>query len=585
MLTDATETSSIIEQSRRVTRVVVATVLATILAAIIALVAAADAPAVESGPAAAAAPDIVFTRHVRGIGRADVYSMKADGSLLRRLTRDGVSAGATFSPDGERIAFVSGRAHGLAAPELYVMDADGANVRRLTRSDWRPRSFWQNTQPAWSPDGRSIVFVRTRVAGTGETTDLWRVPASGGRPVRLTRHPGREANPTFSPDGTVGFDRDGWIRRLTAEGVVDVRRGADPAWSPDRTYLAFVKDGAIYLTVGQSERRIVERGAAPAWSPEGTQLVYSTADGGLHAVSVRGVVTQRLSAASARTEDIAPAWRPARRDARSAAPAARSGLIAFARRTGTGTSALYVVRPDGTGLRRLSAQPVDFDPTWTPDGRRLVFASSRDGRAGAAELYSRDLAGRSIVRLTRTAAATDDWSANVEPAVRPDGRRVVFVRERYRSGTTTRDLYSVPIDGGAPTRLSRSPGREASPSLGRSGALYFERDGWIFEEALGQTRRVARGVQPAKDPSHRGLVAFARAGAIYVSWGGTPEKIAAPTAAGGLSEPAWSPDGERLVYVGPDGLYVVDRDGGNRRRLTKNASLTHDLAPAWRPAA
>ena len=323
---NAIELHVIERQRSRLLRIVAATVLATLIAAAIALAAALDTPAAAAGgeTARVAPADIVFTRHVRGTGRSDIFGVDADGSDLRQITRDGMSGDAAYSPDGRRIVFSSGRAHGPHAPELYVMDADGRRIRRLTVSEQAARTFWQNTQPVWSPDGTAIAFVRTEVRRGVETTDLWRVPVSGGRPTRLTTHPGREANPTFAPDGSLGFNRDGWIRQITRSGVLNLRPGADPAWSPDRTYLAFVKDDGISLTLGQSDRRIVERGSAPSWSPDGTRLAYTSADGGLQSVRVNGLVTQRLTGASARTEDIAPAWRPTPTEPGGARPVTRT---------------------------------------------------------------------------------------------------------------------------------------------------------------------------------------------------------------------------------------------------------------------
>jgi Tol biopolymer transport system component len=167
--------------------------------------------------------------------------------------------------------------------------------------------------------------------------------------------------------------------------------------------------------------------------------------------------------------------------------------------------------------------------------------------------------------------------------VSDDGTRVVFVRESYRDRRWLRDLYSVALADGPVRQLTRTTALESSPTIGRSGALYFERGGWIYETALGKTRRVARGVHPAKDPSARGLVAFAYAGAIYVSRGGRPDLVIAASEDGGLSEPAWSSDGKRLVYVAPNGLFTVNVDGSDVRRLTKTSALTHDVAPAWQP--
>jgi Tol biopolymer transport system component len=295
------------QQRRRLLRIVAATVLATFAAAAGALGAMST-----RASAAAGVGEIVFTRHVRGAAKADVWAVRSDGTGLRRLTRDGVSFDAAVSPDGQRIAYASGRVNGADEPELYVMDADGRNLRRLTQSQRGLRTFWQNTSPAWSPDGRTIVFVRTWIGRGRETTDLWRVAADGRtRPVRLTRHPGREANPTFAPDGSIGFDRDGWIRRLSPGfGLGNVRPGTSPAWAPDRTYLAYEREDGIYLTMGQGERLLVPGGRAPSWSPDASTLAYQAADGSLETIVILGRGTARVTAGARRTEDLQPTWRP-----------------------------------------------------------------------------------------------------------------------------------------------------------------------------------------------------------------------------------------------------------------------------------
>jgi Tol biopolymer transport system component len=340
---------------------------------------------------------------------------------------------------------------------------------------------------------------------------------------------------------------------------------------------------------GTGERKVYDHKGTdefnPEFSPDGHRIAFSRL--GLRTTEVWTVGSDGGGARRV-TAGGNPTWLPARPSRAPAAAVATAsgvgaGLIAFARTTGTGASALYVVRADGAGLRKISSEPLDFQPAWTPDGKRLVFASSRGGREGAPELYLRDLAERAVVRLTRTPHSDADWAGNVEPSVRPDGARVVFVREIYRDRKWSRDLYSVALVGGPVRRLTRTTALESSPTIGRSGALYFERGGWIYETGLGKTRRIARGVHPAKDPSVRGLVAFAYAGGIYVTRGGRPELVAAAAENGGLSQPAWSSDGERLVYVAPDGLFTVNVDGSDVRRLTRTSTLVHDVAPAWQP--
>src|SRR5215204_1650594 len=97
---------------------------------------------------------IAFTRatSLKGTNiESDVYAINVDGSKETRLTgTSGFDGMPAWSPDGQRIAFASGRDGNW---EIYVMDADGAQQRRLTRT---PED---EGVPAWSPDGGKIAYV------------------------------------------------------------------------------------------------------------------------------------------------------------------------------------------------------------------------------------------------------------------------------------------------------------------------------------------------------------------------------------------------------------------------------------------
>jgi TolB protein len=175
------------------------------------------------------------------------------------------------------------------------------------------------------------------------------------------------------------------------------RRGETPAWSTDGR-IAFVRDGDIWVVDEDGRRQTqVTRTKAieeyPDWSPNGT-IVYS-AGGSLWTVRVGGKPKRLTRPAQAWQEDRAPQWSP---DGR---------WIAFSStRTGFFDAELFLIRPDGRGLRQLtfthgsdSVPADDGMPAWRPDGSELVFVSNRDRNW---ELYSLDLTTRATTRLTET---------------------------------------------------------------------------------------------------------------------------------------------------------------------------------------
>ena len=175
------------------------------------------------------------------------------------------------------IAFVSGR---TGTVQLWVMDADGADPVQLTEGPGT------KLHPAWSPDGRSLVFAEADRGLSDPNFDLYVVGADGLE--RLTETPTREASPAWSPDGTTiafssnrgGGDHDIWamevdgggLRRLTRASGLDL----NPAWSPDGRFIAFtsLRDGNYEIYVmradGSHERNLTRDPAndyTPAWRP------------------------------------------------------------------------------------------------------------------------------------------------------------------------------------------------------------------------------------------------------------------------------------------------------------------------------
>ena len=253
-----------------------------------------------------------------------------------------------------------------------------------------------DSYPSWSPDGSRIAFL----TGRGSLA-LAVVSADGSNETRLVDAGGIGFFPdptsvALSPDWQwVATTRSGRLLAVRADGtatkdLAPVSYGATPAWSPDSARLAFrLSDGtlAVARLDGGSPEPIAPGGTALAWSPDGRRLVYaggSPADLDIHVVDSDG--DRDVVLAGGPGAQLEPRWSP---DGRG---------IAFLTQVDSGEPfVLAVVRADGTGLRTYLGPGVGNPGTfaWTPDGKALVFA-----RRATQGLFRVDLASGQARRLT-----------------------------------------------------------------------------------------------------------------------------------------------------------------------------------------
>lgn len=276
---------------------------------------------------------IAFTRcrELTGCGRGtDIWVMRPDATGLKVLTRDGTHNGSpSWSPDGKRITFVSGRG---GFDQIWTMRANGSDMRRLTA----PHAL--DADPAWSPDGRRIAFVR-KLSPSRST--IYLINVDGTNLQALTHKQGDYRHPSWSPDGNriaysyaadpqrahyaiyvVGADGRG-VRKLSHRGGGDY---LDPAWSPDGRRIAFsylVPTGGTYtahletMSADRGSERAVSRAPAdtvyfaPSWSPGGREIVFVTLNGrkGLAEIGIVNTDGSRLRMLTQLLGDSrSPAW-------------------------------------------------------------------------------------------------------------------------------------------------------------------------------------------------------------------------------------------------------------------------------------
>jgi TolB protein len=264
--------------------------------------------------------------------------------------------------DGERMG---GTVQNRSIKEIYISDYDGENQRRVTVGKTL------NIAPRWSPDGRSIAYTSYRRGGA----NLFISNIFQGTLEEVTK------------GDKVG---ENWL----------------PAWSPDGTRLAFstTRDGnpEIYVVNrdGSNPRRLTNHPGidiTPTWSPSGTQIAFVSDRTGTPQIYVVGADGLNLSKKTAESYCDRPTW--------SSAP---FNEIAFASRSGPGFDIKVLDLTSGATRALTSGEGTNESPSFSPNGRHLVFTSTRSGKA---QVFTIARDGKNVRQITRAGNnEKPDWS-------------------------------------------------------------------------------------------------------------------------------------------------------------------------------
>jgi len=358
----------------------------------------------------------------------DLYTLPvAGGKATRIMGGNQLDVQPVWSPDGRRIAFVSDRS---GSDQVWVANADGTNPVRLSQFPSGAVSY-----PVWTPDGE-YVLVRERM-----------FHLSGGAGVAV---PFGAGVTSFSPDGRKAYTsgRTGQIIMYdrtdgTRHTVVSAPYGAmQVTVSPDGSKLAYftrydTRTALMVRDLATGDEKMVrmdvqhdagQRSAGygvmpnPTWLRDGSAILTSyggkiwkvdIASGQATIIPFSADVEQYLGPLSLSQYPITDSF--AVRQIRDPAPSPDATRLAF-----TALDKLYLTDLAGGTPRRVTSasQVVEHSPTWSPDGKVVVFATWTDDAGG--ELYRVNADGSGLRKLTTAP------SFYVRPIFSPDGRRLVF---------------------------------------------------------------------------------------------------------------------------------------------------------------
>lgn len=414
-------------------------------------------------------------------GHAEIWLLDLRTKQLRNLTNHaGGHFRPTWSPDGQWIAFSSDRdSPKLRRPdgfetiqrtEIYLMRADGSEARQLTHTETYAGS------PAFSADGKQIAFYTASFKDViaisdprrqRATTQIAVVDVAGGAPRLVTSGSGEKWSPRWVTPDSIGYASGGPVSGLE---FTPSRKGArgefnNPVWSSDGRRMLFHRDtGQAWPPVMEAPSpdarfHLLRAGIFPTFAPSGDRVAFTTGfsaflHNGLMVTSTDGS-NRWLIYDDLEHNTVAPSWSPLGNLIAFGSGGAFAGSLGQSRQI----SNIAVVAPDGSGFRLLTkTEGNNGFPSWSPDGRRIVFRLQDEKGKGLRIL---DVETGQVTVLTDGNGNKDNF-----PTWSPKGDEISFSSDREEGDW---EIYAIHPDGTGLRRITHLPGNDAHSSWSPDG--------------------------------------------------------------------------------------------------------------------
>jgi Tol biopolymer transport system component/predicted Ser/Thr protein kinase len=477
-------------------------------------------------------------------------SPPVSGAALRMFpftSSAGIKTLPAFTSDGKEVAF-GWKSEKDEGARIYVKLVGAGTPLRLTAGPG------DDDSPAWSPDGRFVAFVRQ----SGDVYGYFIVPSLGGPERKIADRYADMPNwgnlVDWLPDGKnlLVADRSSPQDPHLSLVLISLENGqrrvvltppgpylANATSSPDGNYVAFVQGGGymaqeLYvMRVGTSDASRLTSDKALiqglAWTQDSKSIVFSSSRAGLQSlwrIPISGGVP--ASVVSAGDDAVTP-------------NIPRKGAqLAFVLNSGN-ANIWRVAGPaakSGPPTRLIASSRLETDASFSPDGKRIVFSSTR---TGTQELWLCDSDGSNPMQLTSLAApstGTPRWS--------PDGKQIAF--DSVSEGHSK--ILLISAEGGSPRHLAEGPFENEIPSWSRDG-------NWVY---FSSNRSGAWEIWKVS-PESESLVQVTKQGGR--ASGGTDA----------FMDSFESVDGKSLFYRRDDGLWRMPAEGGESIRVLENVTF------------